>query len=222
MTSELAQYCAVGLGIDGQPIARVPGQSGWQVRDATGPGRPSLTMGANGAPGVVPFDATHAQLRRLVGNRFCILRLHPIDENGQLIDEAPPAQVTLDEVSDTSNSQEMLEMCRTLISFIESKDVLINQMSTALIQTNQNIHHDTADILRATTTMINVASGVERPELNIDLIADKVADRLEEEDEPSSRTPWFVQLLNGDWGKSMLGVAQEIALGIATAYKPKQ
>ena len=107
-------------------------------------------------------------------------------------------------------------------SFIESKDVLINQMSMALIQTNQNIHGDTAEILRATTSMINVVSGVERPELNIDLICDTIAERLQEKDEPPPQAPWFVQLLNGEWGKSVIGMAREVALGLSMAHQNKK
>ena len=77
--------------------------------------------------------------------------------------------------------------------------------------------------MRATGTLINVVSGVERPELNTDDISRKVADKLRESEAAyASPSPWFVQLLNGEWGKSMLGVAREIAHGISIAHKAKK
>lgn len=223
-TEALAQYCQLGVGANGQPLARAPGQFGWQVRDATGAGRPSLTTTQDGDPGIVPYNASRAHLRHLLGDGFRIARLVPIDEDGQVIDGAPVAQLLLEEERRAPDvSEHALEFCRTFISFIESKDMLINKISTSLVETNQNIHHDSAELVRATSTMINVVSGVERPELNTDDISRKVADKLRESEAANSTpSPWFVQLLNGEWGKSMLGVAREVAHGISVAHKAKK
>ena len=59
---------------------------------------------------------------------------------------------------------------------------------------------------------INVANGIERPELDVEHIIDQVVEGVSStKPEREAQAPWFVQLLNGTFGQTLLDLAQGVS-----------
>ena len=201
MTTAITQYCSLGWGKSGKQLPRAPSQTGWLIRDATAGGRHAHIKNEFGEPLIVAYDITTEQFREALHGRYGCMAALPTDQDGQVIPGAPIAYMRIERPA-VDQYEHMLELFGKFISFVESKDVLITNMASAVIESNRAIHTDTSDLMRAATSMLDVSSGMQRPDLDVDMLSDRVAEKLEKPENGSrKRGPWIVELLNGEWGQ---------------------
>ena len=203
MTTAITQYCPLGYDSEGQRLARAPDQHGWAMFDASaGVGRyVHIRNPETGRQLILPYDVTFQQAKQAMGDRHGHIIMRPTDHEGLIIEGAEEAVLNIARPPRDQHEQ-LVELFGTFVSFIESKDVLITKLATSIVENNRAMHADTSDLMRAATGMLDVSSGMQRPDLDIDTLSDKVAEKLEKPDsKPHKRGSWIVELLNGEWGQ---------------------
>ena len=193
------------------------GQAGYLVRRQSG-GRPGIEYYL-GTPLIVHLNATRQDVIDKV-KKAGTLRLYPVNEDGDEIHGAPVAilEITPEEVGQGADVPHWMRLDRVFdaldrsMTAMESKDVLLGQITRSLIENNTALHEGAVRLLDTANTTINVANGIERPELDIDGLSRKMVSEVQSaRGEHAGRDPWFVMLLNGEWGKGMLEFANNLA-----------
>lgn len=213
-----------GIRIDaqGREIGPIEGQFGWYVRKDSG-GRPSIVM-KDGAPATLPPNATRSELQRLVNGWNGPVRLYAYDEDGEEIEDAPVAVVYLDpnpldvEQPHWMRLDRVFDMCERLMGSIETKDMIMGQVTKNLLESHKDLQTGAADLLRTATTTINVATGIERPELDMEAMCERLAKSVENKAQERSRAPWFVQLADTQLGKSVAEMVTGFVQNIASMH----
>ena len=221
-TELMIQYSKVGWAKGGRRLQRASGQTKWLVRELTN-GRPTLVMD-NGVPLLVDFDINPEELKELLGHMTGKYRLHPADENGLEIQDAEIAIFDVKPIRTKNGEQEhMRQMFAQFVSFVESKDVLIADVTKSIIHSNRDLHTSNIEMLNTANTTINVATAIERPEIDLEAMAKYVAKDIKEnkEEERQKQAPWHIQLLNGPFGKSLLTNLNTLVESRAKADKNK-
>ena len=200
------------LAIDryGSPIDTVEGQTGYLWERVSG-GRPGVEKHL-GNPLITQLGMTRPELVALLP-RPGVLRGIPVDEFHERIHGAPVAEIeiTAEEMGHLPEGPQWMRLDRVFdaldrsMTAMESKDVIFGQIAKSLLESNTELQAGAVRLLDTANNTIHVASGMERPELDIDGIADRMV-RMVQSSEPKqpSRDPWFVQLLNGEWGQRMV------------------
>lgn len=205
----------------GEPIDIIDGQAGWLVRVAT-VGRPKSRKDEDGNPLIVGLYTTRAALQRQLPGVAGRVRLTAVDEWGNEIPGTPVAVIDLEPVeSEPEHAHWMrldrvFDLCDRFIGTIETKDMILSQVTKALIESHTELQNGAAELLRTATTTINVATGIERPELDVQGMCEQLAKSIEEKTPDRSRAPWFVQLADTQLGKSVAELVTGFVQGLAS------
>ena len=208
--TDITRHCPLAVDRYGSPVDIVEGQTGYLVRRVSG-GRPGVVNHLD-EPLIIRLHMSRQDvIERL--EKPGIHRLYPVDEFGDEIPGAPIAvlEITAEELGLATEGPQWMRLDRVFevvertITAMESKDVIFGQVAKSLLEANTELQAGAVRLLDTANNTILVASGMERPELDIDGIADRMV-RLVQSSEPKqpSRDPWFVQLLNGEWGQRMV------------------
>lgn len=192
------------------------GQTGYLVRRLTG-GRPGIEYYL-GMPLVVSINATRDEVIEKI-KKPGVMRLYPVSEDGEEIPGAPVAvlEVSPDEVYHGVDAPHWMRLDRVFdaldrsMTAMEAKDMIIGEVTKSLLENNTALQNGAVRLLDTANTTITVANGIERPDLDIDHIITRVVEEVtsSKEEEPNKQ-PWFVQLLNGSFGQSLVSIANNV------------
>ena len=172
----------------------------------------------------LPPNATRHELQRALDDWKGCVRLYAYDEDGEEMDDAPIAVVYLEpdplgpEQPHWMRLDRVFDMCERLMGSIETKDMIMGQVTKNLLESHHDLQSGAADLLRTATTTINVATGIERPELDMDAMCERLAKSVEDKARERNDAPWFVQLADTQLGKSIAEMVTSFVQGIASMH----
>lgn len=198
--------CPLAVNEDGEFFDIPPEVVAWLLKRVTG-GCPALIYDGS-QPATVDRNATRKDVIELV-NRICTVRVYPLDQHHEIIPDVPVGivEITAEDLGFGAQAQHWMRLDRVfdtvdrMMSAMESKDMLMAQTTNALIESHTALQGGAVRMLEVSSGTINVANGIARPELNFDVLAERMVSRVKEAQGEPRRVPWFVQLLNGNFGE---------------------
>jgi len=207
----------------------VPGQVAYLVRRRTGT-KACTVLDGTGDPLTLQISTRRQHFIECIGRRPGSYLLYAIDDEGEEIEGAPVVHVdiTPEEVGILQESPHWMRLDRVFdalersMSAMESKDLLVTQITQSLISSNEALHTNAANLLGTANDTFNVLNGIGRPELDTAALSEAISEKVREKEAEASQSPWFVQLLNGQWGQTMMTFANDVAKALITAQGGKK
>lgn len=198
--------CPLAVNEDGEFFEPPQEVHSWLLKRVTG-GCPAVVYDGS-QPATVARNATRKDVIEVV-NRVCTVRAYPLDKYHEIIPDVPVGivEITAEDLGFGAQAQHWMRLDRVfdtvdrMMSAMESKDMLMAQTTQALIESHTALQSGAVRMLEASSGTINVANGIARPELNFDVLAERMVSRVKEAQGEPRRVPWFVQLLNGNFGE---------------------
>lgn len=220
MTTALTKKMELAYNADGDPITVEDNLAYWLIRRRT-LGRPS-GVSYEGSPAIVGRCAEVRDVRTMTGDRPGWYLLYQLDKDGEEIEDAEFAEVFIEEPYNHGrygaaiNPDRVFDMYDRLMSNLESKDMMMTEITKALIHSQRELQAGAVELMQTANATVNVASGIDRPELDMDTMCQRFADTLDERNKKEADMPWFAHVLNGPIGtvfaQFLMGVTQSVTV----------